>query len=617
MAAVGTAAALVLSSAGPVAAAEGDDAQAEGRVLTGSAGTLDLDTLAALRPAFVADPNDQQVSPLAVDVLSTLGIDLGGGIQLFGPNGVIGVGALGQVARTSDTTASAASGAVTDEGAIAVGGNGVGDEAYVDLTALLSSAGVADVTAGLVDQLRLDLGVLSATAQAKGGEIESDYQISGGRLTLRSPAVTDLTAGIDEVLGTLSDTANDVLGPQGALDSSLSSVSSGLVEPLTTALNTLSLGLVSVDDVNVAAAATVDVRAALSSVTSSPLTDTERGVTIDLSRGTIEVDLAKLITYAQGGTYDGTLNNLAPNTEILDPELIKTVLDGAIGMLLDQVPALVVNAATDALNSTELTVHLTANAEVVAVVPVPLATIDIKLAGPIGGFLGLEGATAPNADTSETKVLGGLLPVDELLEPVLGVVTGNLLPALVQPLQSALSQVGIVASVVEPVVSIATTALDPLAPVLNQLLSVTANVQQRPGAFTQAGGVDAGSFTQRALSVRLLPGFGTPLAEVNLASATVRAGVVEGTDPEPDPEPGTDPEPPGTDPDGPDGPNTGGPTPGNNHAGGGGATTASAAKKLPAAGADLGPATVLVALLLLTGGSAAVMVARRSRQSAL
>lgn len=511
----------------PAAAVETDSAEAEGRVLSGG-GTVDLDGIASLAPAYSADPSapGTVASPLQLSVLSALGIGLGGGVQLFGPNGVIAVGALEQFATTSDESAYAASGALTQDGAIAVGGRGPQDDAAVDVTALLGSTTLAPITQGLISQLRVELGALSATAESVGGSVATgDYQVADGTLVFTSPVVQGLTTDLRTVLTDLSTTTNAITGPQGALGSLLPGIAGGLVTPLADALRPLTLGIVNVSNVNLTAGLTVDLTTALSAITAQPLTSPDSAVSINFATGEVRADLARLIASSQGGPYDGTLDNLAPNTEILSPALIQAALDGAVGTILDQVPALLVNTATSTLNSTAMSLRLTATAAVGSgVLAVPLVNIDLTVNGTVGQLLGLPGAGAPTVDARRTTALG-VVPVGTLLTPILGVVTGTLLPAIVTPLANAITGVGILDTAFRPLVTTAGTALTPVTGVINQILSITANVQE-PGDFTAPGGFDEGAFTQRALSIDLLPLLGTPLAEVNLASATVRSAEV-------------------------------------------------------------------------------------------
>src|SRR5699024_8466899 len=64
--------------------------------------------------------------------------------------------------------------------------------------------------------------------------------------------------------------------------------------------------------------------------------------------------------------------------------------------------------------------------------------------------------------------------------------------------------------------------VSPLATLVTEnLISLTANVQETPGNFVDENGYDEGSFTERALSLPLLPQ--DSLLSLSLASATVRA----------------------------------------------------------------------------------------------
>src|SRR5699024_5597502 len=64
--------------------------------------------------------------------------------------------------------------------------------------------------------------------------------------------------------------------------------------------------------------------------------------------------------------------------------------------------------------------------------------------------------------------------------------------------------------------------VSPLATLVTEnLISLTANVQETPGNFVDENGYDEGSFTERALSLTLLPQ--DSLLSLSLASATVRA----------------------------------------------------------------------------------------------
>src|SRR5690606_26827211 len=313
-------------------------------------------------------------------------------------------------------------------------------------------------------------------------------------------------ATLQPLLGQVQDTVNRVLGLLG-----------------------------SVNDLEVAASLDVDLEAAVQSVLAEPITSPDSAVTIDLSTGEISVDLARLVADTQGGDYDGTLNNLPPNTEVLGPDVIQAALDGAIGSTLDQIPALVVNAVTDALNSAELAITITGEAVGLPPLNVPIGNLQINIAGALGDFIGVEGSTPPVVDLAGTSIAG--LELGSLLTPILELATSTLLPALVGPISGAITDEGTLDTIFRPIVQGVNDLLSPVAELItNNLISLTANVQELPGDFTTPTAEDAGSFTQRALKLTLLPVLAEPLAEISLASATVRATPLAATlTVEPDP----------------------------------------------------------------------------------
>src|SRR5699024_1789981 len=173
---------------------------------------------------------------------------------------------------------------------------------------------------------------------------------------------------------------------------------------------TLLLGVGSIDELGVTATVDLDLEAALASAFQEPLTSDDSVVTIDLSTGEVSVDLARLVADTQGGDYDGTLNNLPVNTEVLGPDLIQAALDGAIGSTLDQIPALVVNTVTDALHAAD--VHIAITGAISSALG-NIGTVDVQLSGTLGDFIGAEGAEEPTVDTSGTTI--GPFPVGDLL----------------------------------------------------------------------------------------------------------------------------------------------------------------------------------------------------------
>ena len=499
---------------GAATAAETDVTEAEGRFLTfdGALGDT-VNVLAELAPAYSATPSGESPNSRSLDLelLSALDISLGDGLQLFGENPILGLGALGQYSSTDATSAYASSGLLGEEGAIApAAGNDPSENAYLDLAPILGSAGLD----ALLEDARLELGAISASAAiAEDGEPEGEYQIAGGTLLLTSPVVSNLSGSLVDVLGQVSDPINALAGEGGVIDETVDP----LLDGVTSALNTVLLGIGSVDDLGVTATVDVDLEAAVQSVLAEPITSEDSVVTIDFSTGEVSVDLARLVADTQGGDYDGTLNGLPANTELLDPDLVQAALDGAIGSVFDQIPALVVNAVTDALNAVDVNIEL--YGEINSLVG-NIGTVDVVLSGTLGDFIGAEGSQAPDVDTSGTSIVG--LPVGTLLQPVLQAITNTILPALVTPLSAAITDAGALDTIFRPVVETANTVLQPLfGLVTNNLLSLTANVQENGGTFTHEDAFDTeNTFTERALELTLLPA--SPILQLALGSATVR-----------------------------------------------------------------------------------------------
>src|SRR5690606_7703971 len=151
---------------------------------------------------------------------------------------------------------------------------------------------------------------------------------------------------------------------------------------------------------------------------------------------------------------------------------------------------------TDALHAADVNIAITG--EINGPLGSNIGTVDVQLSGTLGDFIGAPGSEAPTVDTSGTSIVG--LPIGQLLEPLLQAVTGTILPALVDPIADAITDEGTLDTIFRPIVEAANAVLQPLfGLVTNNLLSLTANVQEQPGDFVDENGFDEGSFTQRAL----------------------------------------------------------------------------------------------------------------------
>jgi hypothetical protein len=502
--ATATVAAVIIGGAAlPAHAAASDATQAEGRLLAGS-GTIDLDDVAALAGSFGATApggtTGGQSDPLDLSVLNSIGINVPGGIQLLGQNGLVNVGVAGQVAATDTTSAVAAAGAVGADGAIQVGPGTPGAGATVNLTPLL---GDLDVD-GVVSELSVGLGALSARAEADrtfdGADVTTDYQVAGAQVRLVSPAVQQLVQTLDTSLGTTDDTVNAALGADGLT----TDLTASLLGPVTSALNTLGLGVLSLDDTTAQLTADVDLQGALSTVTQQSLTDGP--VTIDLSSGVVSIDLGQLYT----------LNDLPANTTLLASDTINAQITGAISdILTEQLPALLTTTLTNALDVADVQLVVDTGVDLLGA---NVAGLTLTVDTTVGDLLGAgDGATL---DVAGTGILAPVLgTLDPLLQPLLG---STIVPALTGIVGDVLGG-DFVADTVQALLTTVTgtvTALDPLLDIVNELVSITINSQTAP-AFTEPTADSTGATTVRAVRVQLLPA--ADLATVDLATATVQA----------------------------------------------------------------------------------------------
>ncbi|MFB8229618.1 choice-of-anchor G family protein [Cellulosimicrobium sp. NPDC055967] len=488
-----------LTFAGGIAAtaAPTDDSEASGQFLSGSVAGFDLATIAALDGAVAENPSGAHpvvTNPLAASVFQSLGIDLTGTLQLLGPNGILQLGAVNQYGEANDDgSARAASGAVSDQGAISVGGSEeFPSDAQLNLTQLLGP-GFESVVA----DLDLSLGALSATAEATGGTAPTgDYQIAGATLTLDSPAVSGIATTVDDEVVPLVDGAvGQLVGTDGLLAQALNGI--GALAQVLTVLG---------GDLEPTVAIDVDLDGALAPVLDQDFGD--EGVVINVGDGTVTVDLDTIL----GGT--GSLNGFDPNTEVLDDAAINAILDG-LGAALDDLTTALVGAVDTALHAASLTLSV----EAVVDNPIPLApdllNLDINLDTTVGDVV--DGTVAPG-DATITIALSGL-PVTLPL--------GDLVSALAVPLNTVLfaDGTGLVSTLAGTITSEVTgpvlTALSPVFEILTEVVSLVVNVQEPEPSVADA------TFTQRALTLSLLEvGTGTGLAELHLASATVRGSTV-------------------------------------------------------------------------------------------
>lgn len=486
---------MTMVGAMPATAAPTDVSEAQGKFLGGQALTINLDDLAEVEGALAENPsgtNPIDNHPLGVEALNALEIDLGDGLQLLGENGVIELGAVNQFAEAQHTgDAHAASGAVNDQGAIAVDGSAeYPSNATVNLANLLPR--VTGYDSELLEDLTVELGALSSSIeQVEGAPVDAatqiDYDIADASLVLNSPAVGNIYGSVTGVV----DEAQE----------SLTNLSSALEEALAAELNTglvdLNIDLNNFDPLN------------LREVLSQTVIGEATGVTVDLSSGRVEIDLDALFADPENGLP--SLNNMSANSELLNEDVIEAIFGGITDAVDDAIKT-ALTGVQDTLASTQLNLEA-----------------DLSI---LFGTVGVE--TTINANLSE--IFGGqaedVVTVDptgsigQLLE-VLGIADINLLPdILVNALGAALGQTlglvtdldGVVGDILEPV---SAEVLAPVLGLVTDVVSLTVNVQP------ETGDLGADSSTVRAAQLTLLPMLQTPLAQVNLASSTVRGTAVD------------------------------------------------------------------------------------------
>ena len=528
---------------------------ASSRFLSGSLAGTDLDTLASVAgvalakdgtdPAAVSPASAPSLgpqldpvraahgNPLQVGLLSdALGLDLTG-LSLGLPAG--SAGAVNQVARVAATGEStAAAGLVADAGGVLVTEasttDGLPEPASLDLGSLLPTvSGVAGVglEVGAVgssaqltgcDLLRDEIwGTAPAATVARTGTtlvaggadvgrtVTRDYGIASLDLAIDSPLAGSLVTAVQGTVTQLDSAVAALAGPDGAVSRALRQ---NILNSLTGGLG---LGRVT-GDVTLSG---VDLGGAVRPLLSEELSDGT--VTVDLSSGSIRVDLAHLL----GDDVDG-LNDLPPNTEIvLDDELLNGIAT-RVGALLDSWTTRVTTILTTAVGGLALHVALDVDLNLLGA---SLVQLNLRLDTGVAALL-----AGQSRLTIGTTVLGlGLGLVTGLVSAlVTGLVAG--LPAvLLSTVSTGLSQlVGTLGSTLAAVVAPVLTAVGTVTGALPQLLSLRVNVQDETGSGKAGTTASTGAWSVVALHIGLgegiLPG---GLSHVDLATSTVGPNEVD------------------------------------------------------------------------------------------
>ena len=392
-------------------------AYAQAQFLSGSLLGGDLADIVALEGAEAYNDGTQPLQtskdPLHATALDAIDVEVPGGVQAD-LGGFLDAGAVNQYAQAAnDGKSLAASGAIGDDGAIGVGavGNGAAGDLDLDLNSLLGS----EAYLGLLTDLKLSLEAVAAQAVGNLDTASGDYTLAGATLSLKSPAIANLSEKVLGALGVVDDDLLSLTGDGGGIALQLASLVQAL-DPL------LVLGA----NADVSVEIITDLQAAV-----TPLLTGSYGngaVSFNLQSGTIEIDLEQL--------FGGSLNDLPPNTELISSDVLIPVLTGitdTIKTLIDDI--LVKVDAT--LRQAVLDVHVGLDVEVPVLGNTQICdTIFKDVVGPLGATVdqvvqGLVGGTI--GGVSNGLPIGTVLPglgLEGLVGGILGGGTGGVLGGL-------------------------------------------------------------------------------------------------------------------------------------------------------------------------------------------
>lgn len=366
-----SAASLVLA-AGSAAADSTPNSQAEGRFLDGSAGALDLNSLAHLAAVRAENNGGATVTErntLTATVLQSVVVPLGP-VQLLGENGILDLGAVNQVAiARANGSSLGASGAVADDGAISIGGS---DEfpgnATLDLGGRIGDSPV-------LNDLDLSIGALSARATQDAGahgNQSSSYQIADLELRLDSTVLSGLLAPL--------------FAQQSQIDT----------------LPALLTALAPVGGV-VAVGALPDIATLFANIVGPDGSLSDGLLTVNFTNGVITVDLGN------------SLNNLPPNTPVLIA--IAAALGGLEGLVEGALEQLQTDVET-ALDNVVATVALPdlLGGGLLPAIPLPGAGGVI---GTVAGALDLvpAGSVTGQLDNDIVEMIGEVLAMTANVQP--------------------------------------------------------------------------------------------------------------------------------------------------------------------------------------------------------
>ncbi|NHI16198.1 choice-of-anchor G family protein [Microbacterium excoecariae] len=492
----------------PATAAETDDSEALGQVI---ASELLGGELLDASQALAGNPSapGPVETPLNLGLLDIADIDLGGGLVLPlvsepGGGGLLELGNAGALSAyasaPSGTTSTASGGVLGADGGIGLDPENPGafENSTIELTNLFDQLGLSFVTDGVIDAAALELGATASTATATGNggsvDVTSEYVLAGAGIELSSPLLGGLATALDETIAGVGTTLDEALGSEGAIGSLLGDFDLGV--DLGVAAVEIGTGTIGVDGLDTALGDLAD------TIIAEPLVDSNGIVSIDLTAGTISVDVA-------AATASGSLNGLAPNTLLLDDVTINNIVQ-AISEALGSLTAKVQDGVTDVVNNTSVTIELDAS---ISAFGIGVTNGGVTVSTTLGYLLGTsDEEPVIDSDLSILGIINVGAVIEGIAEPLVDALNALLSPVVETVFTSILSGLGTtVPALTAPIV----TALSPVLEAVNEVAEVTINEQPTPGYLGDE------SFTVNALSVEVLPSLG--VANIDLGSSTVRA----------------------------------------------------------------------------------------------
>lgn len=488
-----------------------------GRVLSGSALGIDLDTLAQVTgvettndgsraqvsPGTATDSGEDGYSnPLNVVVLQALELDLTEVLQLPLDNST---GVLGQYGQAQSTgLSSAGAGFVDGTGAISVKpGGGYPQLGTLRLSSLLDSLGydLGTVLSGVAD-VSLEIGAVAGRASLDGCDymwgadiedvLDREYLAAGLVTEIDSPTVGTLSQTVSGLVTTLNGAVAGLVGNGGVAS-----------ELLTGLLGVVDLGVVSTSQSEITGA-TIDLTA-VSDLATATRSDEAGAVAVNFGEGTIRIDTAALLARAYPDEYGNGLNGLDPNTNILDdPAVVEELSEALTEVLADWVDA-VDDAVQAALDGLRIEAQL-----VVSVIL--LSTVNIAIDASLDELEAGDGINATGG-----LVLSGLVNgATGLIGPVLaGIIRGTL-----PDVSATLSSLDLA---VDPLVEVVADVYSALF--LDGIVAVTVNAQNDPSTGDAEpadwAGLPDGRYDVAALRIGVLDALGDADVRLYLGRASV------------------------------------------------------------------------------------------------